>query len=135
MRQFKNRVKFPSRVVFSLTINEFVSRADHLIRLLALLAAFSALIWYCLSVFHAPSIIENDHRLAPTFALAHGYRLYYGPHQGPVLSTIYGPVVAIAYAPALLASTPMAAVRLATVITIILFLLPMFLVAGTGKAR
>jgi hypothetical protein len=128
-------MKYPSQGVFSLTTSELAVHVPRLIRVVALLAAFAALISYCLAVFQAPSITENDHRLAPTFALAHGYRLYYGPTQGPVLSTIYGPVVAVAYAPSLVASTPMAAVRLATIITIILFFLPMFLVAGTGEAR
>jgi len=107
--------------------------ADRLIRTLALLAAFSALAGFYLAVFQAPSLSENDHRLAPTFALAHGYRLYYGVREGPVLSTIYGPVTALAYAPALLASTPMAAVRLATVISILLFFVPMLLAARKGS--
>jgi hypothetical protein len=122
----------PSPPAPSLATDETAAFADRLIRALALLAAVSALIGFCLTVSQAPSITENDHRLAPTFALAHGYRLYYGPEQGPVLSTIYGPVTAFAYAPSLLASTPMAAVRLATIVTIVLFFLPMFLMAGKG---
>jgi hypothetical protein len=100
------------------------------IQALALLAAFSALAGFAGAVRQAPAIIENDHRLAPTFALAHGHRLYYGSDEGPVLSTIYGPVTAIAYMPALLASTPMAAVRLATLLSIVMFFVPMLLVAG-----
>lgn len=123
----------PSPPAPTLRTNEPAAPADRVIRALALLAAFSAIVAFCLAVFQAPSIPENDHRLAPTFALAHGYRLYYGSQQGPVLSTIYGPVTALTYAPSLLASTPMEAVRLATVITIILFFLPMFLVAGKGE--
>jgi hypothetical protein len=127
-------MKNPALSVPSFITGELSALGDRLIHVLALVAACSALAGFCLAVFQAPSLSENDHRLAPTFALAHGYRLYYGPEEGPVLSTIYGPVVAVAYAPSLLASTPMAAVRFATIITIILFFLPMFLVAERGKA-
>jgi hypothetical protein len=101
-----------------------------LICFLGLLSAISALLGFGLAISQAPSIIENDHRLAPTFAVAHGYRLYYGPDQGPVLSTIYGPITALAYTPALLASTPMAAERLATAVAIVLFFFPMFLLSS-----
>jgi hypothetical protein len=119
----------------SSTSNKLIDSLDRAIRVLALVAALSGLIGFCLAVFQAPLTIQNDHRLGPTFAVAHGYRLYYGPQQGPVLSTIYGPITALAYAPTLLASTPMGAVRLGTVITILLFLFPMFLVAGKGTDR
>jgi len=126
-------MKRPSRAVPLLTTGGLHVATDRVIRVLALLAAFSALVGFCLAVFQAPSIPENDHRLAPTFALARGYPLYCGPEQGPVLSTIYGPVTAITYMPSLLASTPMAAVRLATILSMILFFFPMFLVARKGE--
>jgi hypothetical protein len=120
-------MKQPSPPAPTVRTQEPAAPADRAIRVLALLGASSAIVAFGLAVFQAPSIPENDHRLAPTFALAHGYRLYYGPHQGPVLSTIYGPVTALTYAPSLLASTPMGTVRLATI-------LPIFLVAGKGEA-
>lgn len=67
------------------------------------------------------SDLAADHRLAPTFGLVHGYRLYYPGDQGPVLSTLYGPVTALVYLPAALASTPAGAMFLAALITMALF--------------
>jgi len=67
------------------------------------------------------SDLAADHQLAPTFGLVHGYRLYYPADHGPVLSTIYGPVTALVYLPATLASTPASAMFLAALITMVLF--------------
>src|SRR5258708_30347802 len=41
----------------------------------------------------------NAARLAPAIALHHGFRLYYPLHEGPVLSTVVGPVAFLAYWP------------------------------------
>ena len=68
-----------------------------------------------------PGDLEADHRLAPTFALVHGYRLYYPPDSGPALSTLYGPVTALFYLPATLASTPMVAILIGTLWAMIAF--------------
>src|SRR5215471_10806466 len=42
----------------------------------------------------------NAARLAPTFALVRGYRLYYPAESGPILDHVYGPVSALAFLPA-----------------------------------
>jgi hypothetical protein len=55
-------------------------------------------------------------RLTPLFALRYGYRLYYGPDQGPILDTIYTPLSALLYFPALIFSTPVPAVLAGTVL-------------------
>src|SRR5262245_31025485 len=52
----------------------------------------------------------NGARLAPTVALARGYRLYYPASEGPVLDTIYGPVAALAYLPVALFRSPTPAI-------------------------
>ncbi|HSH93452.1 MAG TPA: hypothetical protein VK968_04850, partial [Roseimicrobium sp.] len=61
----------------------------------------------------APQLIWNGARLAPSFALSHGSRLYYGPEAGLVSGHIYGPVSVLLCLPATLFNTPSAAIRAA----------------------
>src|SRR5207245_4082445 len=75
-------------------------------------------------VLRASLFAWNAARLAPTFALAHGYRLYYGPNSGPVLDTIYGPVTALIYLPATLAHLPTDAVIIGSVVSSVLYFGP-----------
>jgi hypothetical protein len=78
-----------------------------------------AILYHCLT--ESMTDLTADHRLAPSFGLVHGYKLYYPAENGPVLSTIYGPVTALIYLPATLASTPAGAMLIAALITLVLF--------------
>ena len=78
----------------------------------------------------------NASRLALTFSLVHGYQMYYGADSGPVLSTIYGPITALVYLPSTVASSPTAAILLASLIALICFFLPilwLFLAQATTR--
>ena len=68
--------------------------------------------------------VWNDIRLAPVAALLRGYDTYYLPGEGPMLGHIYGPVAPFAYLPALLWSTPAAAIRAGIVLTLCWLTLP-----------
>ena len=70
-------------------------------------------------ILQTPFWSYNGTRLAPSFGLVHGYRLYYPPADGPVLSTIYGPVTALAYLAATFASSPNPAVLIGSGITVL----------------
>ena len=63
-------------------------------------------------------------RLATAVRLVHGFPLYSGTGDAAVNGWIYGPVSAIAYAPAALAREPLTALRLAMVLNALYFLLP-----------
>lgn len=78
-------------------------------------------------VLYAPFFYWNAIRLAPTFALTHGYQLYYGADTGPILSTIYGCITALAYLPATLASSPTGAVIIGSLISTAFFFIPVLL--------
>jgi hypothetical protein len=52
----------------------------------------------------------NGSRLAPTFALLYGYRLYYPADAGPITNHVYGPVAAFAYLPATIFRAPTQAI-------------------------
>ncbi len=87
---------------------------------IAAVAAIALLIYQRVS--GAPLNINNDHRLAPSAALLHGYPAYYPPEQGPALSTIYGPVTVWTYLPAaFLLQTPSSAVRAGVVTNILMY--------------
>jgi hypothetical protein len=84
------------------------------------------------SVLQAPFFGWNAARLAPTFALANGYRLYYPDGVGPVLNTIYGPVTALVYLPAALAGSPSTALVIASAVSVVLFFGPVLWLAMRG---
>jgi hypothetical protein len=79
-----------------------------------------------------PNYLEADHRLAPTFAMIHGYQVYYPPDAGPALSTLYGPVTFLTYLPVTFASTPTAAILIGTLLTLTIFFLATTLVIRTA---
>ena len=71
-----------------------------------------------------PSADWDYARLAWTFALTHGYRLYYGLDNGPILCTTYGPLGPLAFLPATLAKTPVPALFIGTSLSIAYYFLP-----------
>jgi hypothetical protein len=72
----------------------------------------------------APFWDWNAARLMPTFALTHGYKLYYPPNAGPSMNYMYGPMAAYAYLPATLATTPTAAILTASFVGLLWFFGP-----------
>jgi hypothetical protein len=78
-------------------------------------------------VVHSPFALWNAARLSPAYALAHGYRLYYPPEDGPILGHHYGPVSSLLYLPAAFADSPTSSLLFASVITIIIYFLPIFI--------
>ncbi len=97
------------------------------LRLLAL-ASVPGLLWVAVFsacyILIAPVPAWNQIRLAPLFALAHGYRLYYPPGEGPVMGVIYGPLAYLPYFPSLAASGPVAAVLIGTLTAAALYFGP-----------
>ena len=78
-----------------------------------------------LNVLEAPLSRWNNIRLTPTFALLAGFPLYSTPNEGPIYSWIYGPLAAIVYLPATLASSPVIAIIVAALESVVFFLLPL----------
>jgi hypothetical protein len=80
----------------------------------------------------------NGCRLAPAVALTRGFALYYPASEGPILDTIYGPVVALAYLPAAFFSAPTPVILAGAVLNIAFVTVPLLLfalrAAGTGAA-
>ena len=70
----------------------------------------------------------NAVRVLPSVAMTKGYDLYYGADSGPVMSTLYGPVKALLYLPAAVASTPTGAMAIAGTLNILVVLLPLALI-------
>jgi hypothetical protein len=109
-------------------------RAVHM-RLLVIFSSFAVLAVFGFHIAVAPFVIENDHRLAPTFAILRGYSLYYGQTDGPILTTIYGPIAPLAYLPAALARTPVFATRIATILSLLFFYVPALVLLGNLEPR
>lgn len=69
-------------------------------------------------------------RLAPAIGLFHGYPLYSPVDHGPINGWLYGPVAALAWSPAALATTPLAALFIAAGINLLFLLVPLFVAAA-----
>ncbi|MEM1170762.1 MAG: hypothetical protein AAGJ08_17195 [Cyanobacteria bacterium P01_H01_bin.35] len=85
---------------------------------------FIFIVFVLIRILDAPFEDWNAIRLAPTFALTHGYQLYYGADTGPILNTIYGPITALAYLPTTLAISPTGAVMMGAFISAAFFFIP-----------
>jgi hypothetical protein len=85
-------------------------------------------------IIHASFSWWNAGRLAWTSSLIHGYRTYYGPNAGPVLSTIYGPLAPLSYLPAAFAPTPAAALMIASSLGVAFYFLPLLPLYITGRS-
>jgi len=66
----------------------------------------------------------NNHYLAWTFSIKKGYRLYYGPDTGPVISRMYGPLAALVYLPVTIFNYPTIAIISASFLSASFFFLP-----------
>lgn len=88
--------------------------------LVTLLTAAGALLylWFGWCVF--PLSDWNEIRLAPAFALRHGYPLYPSAEGGPLSTWIYGPVGVIVNLPATWAASPIAAIQVSGAINLLL---------------
>ncbi len=92
------------------------------------LPALNALI--CIALFlivkTQPLDLWSDVRLARTFAIYHGFKLYPGANTtGPILGTLHTPVSHLLFGPAILAPSATSAIYVACVIALALVLLPL----------
>jgi hypothetical protein len=106
----------------------------------ALLVPAIATFWLLVvtTIAAAPSADWNAARLTNTFALVYGYQLFYPASEGPILSSVYGPVGAWAFLPATLFRTPTAAVLAGATLQIAFVYGAMLVVvwhAGAGGRR
>lgn len=69
-------------------------------------------------------------RLAPAFALTHGYPLFSSPETPPWVMVGYGPLYPVAYLPSTVASRPGTAVGIATVLAHVYILVPVGLICA-----
>lgn len=92
-------------------------------------------LWVVSAFREAPYIMENDHRLAPSLGLIHGYKLYSPQSGGPVLSTLYGPFTAFAYLLPALIKSPVFAIYAGTAFSFCLFFVPTALLLRQFRTR
>ncbi|HEX8202124.1 MAG TPA: hypothetical protein VF590_16735 [Isosphaeraceae bacterium] len=83
----------------------------------------------------APSWEWNNVRLAPAFALARGLEIYSRPGRGAALSTMYGPISAVAYLPATLASSPTVALLVGCGLSLGYYFLPVVALYAIASRR
>ena len=103
----------------------------------AILAAAAAV--FCLSVWLSfqrnLDFAWTSVRLAPAFALTHGYPLFSSPETPPWVMVGYGPLYPVAYLPSTAASKPAAAVAIATVLAHLYVLVPIGLICAATVQR
>ncbi len=80
-----------------------------------------------IGLINTPYSNWNSPRLAPAFALGHGFAMYYGPDNGPVLGNIYGPGLALAYLPTVILPLPSLALKGGLLLTSAYYFLPVIL--------
>jgi hypothetical protein len=103
--------------------------ADRALWVLLPLGLLVVLLTVLLHAVNAPTWFWNGARLAPTIALAQGHELYQPADHGPILDTIYGPVTALVYLPAAIATSPTGAIFVAALIVGLFSTLPMLALA------
>src|SRR3989338_5655741 len=87
-------------------------------------------------ILHSPFDDQNWSRLQRTFLIAHGLPIYFGKDAGPVINSIYGPVAAIAFLPAVVFHSLPAIMRSAEFLAIAFFFLPvLWLHLGHGRKK
>lgn len=74
-------------------------------------------------------------RLAPAFALTHGYPLFSSAETPPWVMVGYGPLYPVAYLPSTVAATPAAAVAIGTFLAHLYILLPAALLCAASTQR
>jgi hypothetical protein len=102
--------------------------SDRLLVLVAPWAAVTAISVVLIAALEAPYSPWDVVRLAPTVGLVRGLTLYSGRDAGPILSTMYTPVSALAYLPAALVSDPSTAAVIGRGIACLFFFTPLYLV-------
>ena len=97
-------------------------------------AGFFLVFCHILPIIADPGNEEwTSSRLVPSVALAKGYRIYYGPTDGPILGWSYPPVAPLAYLPATLWRSPGQCIRAACVLSAIFYFLPAFLLIRSAR--
>lgn len=87
------------------------------------------------AVLEAPYFEWNDPRLAVTAAVFEGHPMYAAADRGPLLGHVYGPVSPVIYAPALLMSTPGAAIAAGSLLAFLVMTLPALWVITSAGSR
>lgn len=96
--------------------------------ILRLGAAIASGVAIVAALYHVALVPESDmsaSRVVPAVALARGFPIYAGPDAGPIIDFMYGPVAALAFLPAALATTPSGALAIAALLNVAWFFGPM----------
>ena len=107
-----------------------------LVRVAALGAAVVAAIAVLYHLAGVPDADMSASRVVPAVALARGFPIYAGADGGPIIDFMYGPVAALAFLPAALATTPSGALAIAALLNAVFFFGPIaWLHARTAGRR
>lgn len=106
-----------------------------ILRLVTVAAALVAVVAVLHQVAAVPESDMSASRVVPAVALAHGFPVYAGPASGPIIDFMYGPVAALAFLPAALASTPSGALAIAAAVNALAFFVPVAWLHRRGVGR
>jgi hypothetical protein len=100
------------------------SRLDRVLAALAPMGAVVVLVHLVEALARGPILEMNASRVANAVALAMGYNIFPGATEGPLIDFMYGPMFALAYTPAALASSPSGAIWIAILQSFLFVLVP-----------
>jgi len=66
----------------------------------------------------------NSARLAWTFSIKHGYQVFYGLSEGPILARMYGPLMPLSYWPCTWMKSPTSAICLGSFLSVLFIFIP-----------
>ena len=108
-------------------------RLDRLLAVLTPMGAVVVLIHLFERIANGPTMEINASRVANAIALAKGYNILPGSDEGPLLDFMYGPMFAVAYTPAALASSPSGAIWIGILLSFLFVLVPFAWIAFTDS--
>ncbi len=111
---------------------------DHLYAGIFSFAVCFSITTIVMNILTEPFFDWNSARLVWTFSIKHGYKVFCGLFQGPILARMYGPLMPFSYWPCTWMKTPISAIWMGSFLSVLFIFVPtsiFFIVESRKQAR